>query len=131
MYFIIDKYFKIYDCVKEYKQVYGMVLDVLNNITASPNHQIIDFSIVDKEGFFFVRKDNEIILRKYTTSEGYMYTSLTFEEINTFYISEFDTIEVNQFVRELKEQVIKRGQIKNNVLEEMNRRRELKNKNQK
>lgn len=105
MYFLIDSGFQIHNCCVEKYECYKMILDTLQNLCKIAVVQTNDWDNVEKEGYWYFRSDNEIQLRKYTLVQGFISEYLEYEEVNTFYISDFSSPEVNIFVEQLKEEI--------------------------
>ena len=82
-----------------------MLLDSLQQICAVAVIQTNNWDSVEKEGFHYMKRDNEIELRKYTIVQGFISEYIEYEEINTFYISDCSSPQINVFLEQLKEQI--------------------------
>ena len=108
MYFLIDSGFQIHNCCADKHEVFKMLLDSLQQICAVAVIQTNNWDSVEKEGFHYMKRDNEIELRKYTIVQGFISEYIEYEEINTFYISDFSSPSINVFLEQLKEEIRER-----------------------
>ena len=82
-----------------------MILDSLQQVCAVSVSQTNNWENIKEEGFYYLKKDNVIELRKYNIEQGYISDYLHFVDVNTFYISDFSSPQINIFVQQLKEEI--------------------------
>ena len=106
MFFVLDTVNNmILNCASEQKEIYAMVLDTLHNITGQANVQVSSFDNIEDEGFYFVKKDNDIELRQYYKSEGQVYDSFLYRHCGYYKVCEFNKALTNELIEELKEKI--------------------------
>ena len=105
MYFLIGRDFTIHNCCVEKHESFKMILDTLQNLCKIPVVQTNDWGNVIKEGFYYLKKDNVIELRKYWIEHGYVADYMAYELMDVFHISDFSSPEVNIFVEQLKQEI--------------------------
>jgi hypothetical protein len=124
MYFLIGSDFTIHNVCCDKHDVYKMILDTLQNICAVSVCQTNDWTKIDKEGFYYYKKDNVIELRKYWIEEGYIASYMSYQLMDIFHISDFSSPEVNIFVEQLKSEIKARYRNDMNDLTKLNKRHE-------
>lgn len=93
MYYLINKDRQVLGKCFDKKKIYSTILAVFNEIAEDKIRQCVDWSVVDETGYWYIKKDKNYVLRKYTKYEGYVYNTFHYEELTDIIISFFDETE--------------------------------------
>ena len=90
MYYLINKERQVLGKCKEKKKIYSTILACFNEIAEDKIRQVVDWSVVDESGYYYIKKNKNYVLRKYTKYEGYVYNSYHYEELTDVIVSFFE-----------------------------------------
>lgn len=90
MYYLINKDREVLGKCKEKKKIYSTILACFNEIAEDKIRQCVDWSVVDESGYWYIKKDKNYILRKYTKYAGYVYNSFHYEELTDVVVSFYE-----------------------------------------
>jgi len=111
MYYLINKNREVLGKCFDKKKIYSTILACFNEIAEDRIRQVVNWSVVDESGYWYIKKDKNYVLRKYTKFEGYMYNSYHYEELADVIVSFYDETQEKKTYSD----VLKERQVKENI----------------
>lgn len=89
MFFVVNNKKEVVACCEKENEIYKTVITFMNKLVGGTVMQCIDWSVVDEDGYYYVKKDKNYVLRRYEFIKGYVYNSVFYEEIDDINVSYF------------------------------------------
>jgi hypothetical protein len=93
MYYLVSKNRNVVGFSKQKKTNYAAVIAYFNELAEDKIRQVVDWSIVDESGHWYIKKDKNYVLRKYIMYPGYVYNSFHYEELADILVVHYDSEE--------------------------------------